>query len=155
MKSKLDHARYIQCRLSASFMAGLSAFWAILSFFALRWLGPLSRWEAFGPMEWLCTMLLLIHVILIAATFWIWRHPKPELLVLGLPRESARGFGAGFLVGMAGIWFAARSTGWLQAFALLVSVSALIVDVVSMSRELRAARRLEQRVLGERNDESE
>ena len=153
MKS-LDPAQYIRCRFSAWFMSGLCGFWAILSFFALRWLGPMSRWEGFGPMEWLCVLWLVIHAALIVKTVWIWRHPKPEGLVLRLPPESGRGFGVGFVLGMGGIWFAAGVSGWRQVLAFVISSLALIVGVVAMSRELRAARRLEQQVLEKLNDGS-
>jgi hypothetical protein len=136
-------------------MAGLSMFWALISFAALRWLSSITDWALFGPMDWLCVLLLAIHLVLILTTLWIWLHPKPEVLVVNTAAEkSNRLFPSGFLIGMAGIWLAARSSGWLLALAVLATTLGLVAALVGLSREIRAGRNLAGRILDERDDTS-
>lgn len=149
-----QRSQVVRCRLSAWLMTGLSISWAAVSFVALRWLFSITNWRSYGPMDWLCVLLLLVHAALILATLWIWRHPLPELLVMSAREDTNRLFPAGFLVGLAGIWFAARWDGWLFALALIVSALGFFTGAVGLSREIRAERKLEQHILKEQHDTS-
>jgi len=128
-------------------MAGLSVLWAVVSFAALRWLSSITDWGLFGPMDWLCVLLLSIHLVLIVTTLWIWLHPKLEVLVVSTAEHTSRLFPSGFLIGMAGIWFAARLSGWLLALAVIASALGLLVATVALSREIREGRKLAGRIL--------
>jgi hypothetical protein len=135
-------------------MTGLTIFWGYVSFAALRGLSSITGWPSFGPMDWLCILLLSIHVLLIVTTLWIWLHPKAEMLVVSTAEDSNRLFPGGLLIGMAGIWLAARLSGWMFTVVAIFSAIALLAFIVALCRDIRAARRLARRLLEKQTDAS-
>ena len=149
-----DQVHVIRCRLSAWILAALSLFWTGISVLALRWLQSVSDWSLLGPMEWLCLSLIMIHVVLILATLWVWLHPRPEALIVDAGRRSDRSFAWVFVIGFAALWLSGRLAGWLSSLAQAVGVIALCVAAILILFDIRAARKLARRMMEEQNGSS-
>ena len=149
-----DQVHLVRCRLSAWILAALSMLWTGVSLLALRWLQSLSDWNSLGPMEWLCLSLIMINVVLISATLWVWLHPKPEALIVDARRRSGRGFAGALVLGFATFWMSGCLTGWLSSLAQAVGVLAICVAAILMLLDIRAARKLARRMTEEQNGSS-
>ena len=125
-----------------------------MSLLALRWLQSVRGLSSFGPMEWLCLSLIVIHVALILATLWVWLHPKPEALVLDARRRSDRRFARVFVIGFVAFWISGRLAGWLSTLAQEVGVLAFCVAATLMLFDIRAVRKLARRSMAEQNGNS-
>jgi hypothetical protein len=104
-------------------------------------------------MEWLCVSLIIIHVVLILATLWVWLHPRPEALIVA-GRRSGRSFAWVFVIGFAALWLSGRLAGWLSSLAQVVGVVALCVAAILILFDIRAARKLARRMMEEQNGSS-
>ena len=121
--------------------------WTGISVPSLNWLRTVSDWSAIGPREWLCFLLVLIHVALLLATLWVWMRPKPELLVLDTGRGTDSGWGvAAFPIAVVAFWVSGRLDGWLSSLATTVGVLGFCAVAILMLRDIRAARKVARRV---------
>jgi hypothetical protein len=105
-------------------------------------------------MEWLCLLLIAIHVVLILSTVWVRARPKPEVLMMDARQGSDRGFAVGFVIGYIGIWLSGRLDGWISNVAAVIGVLGLGAASILMLRDIRAARKLARSITEDHEGDS-
>jgi hypothetical protein len=152
--STSNQSQVVHCRLSVWILATLSILWTGISFHALSGLRAIEDWRSPGPMEWLCLLLIGIHIMLILSTVWVWARPKPEVLMMDARQGSERGFAVGFVIGFIGIWLSGRLDGWISNLAAVIGVLGFCAAAILMLRDIRAARKLARSITEDHESDS-